>query len=223
MKNRYILSLIALLAAVCLVFGACKGDKNDPSQNNTSSGTSLSDESGGSEADSGSTESDNDTVESSTNPDKELIEEIYGENPSYPYITLESDNSSVAPGESVNVSLKINNAQNLACFDLIINYDSSVFSLSEYEEANISSFYFDTFDSGEDIRFSGFTSRTVDFNGETVITLTLTAKADVSAESSVISASATQFMIGTDDSGDVIADLTVVESVAGECTVAIAE
>lgn len=203
MKKKSILAVIALFAAMCLVLGACEGNKKEPSKNG-------SDPSGSSDALTGS-------------DDAVLINEIYGKNGRYPYITLEAEKDNVSVGDTVNVMLKLNNAENVACFDINIKFDTSVLTLSEYDEANISGFIFETSVIDGGLLFSGFTARTADFDGEDVITLTFNVNSGASADSTVISASASDFMIGTDKSGDVIADLTAVQELSGECAIALTE
>lgn len=235
MNKKYILTIISLFAAVCLVFGACSGSEQNPSENNSEDGSvstdaenGISDESDSSDADAGSDEvtSSDDSTESddsTVSEDVELINQIYGENPSYPYITLESEKKSVSAGSNVKVSLKLNNAENVACFNMSINFDSSVLSLSEYETVSASGFICEAADYDGIILLAGYTAKTVDFDGEDIVTLYFTVNSNVSADSTVISASASGLLIGTDDSGEVIADLTDVQPVECECVIAITE
>gem|GEM_PF-3123822 len=168
-----------------------------------------------------SEEGENESAETTLKPgDAELIQDIYGDSGDYPYITLKADKESVLPGDKLNVTLAINNSENLACFDIRLTYDTSVLSLAEYEEASIDDFYFETSEVEAGILFSGFTARTSDFDGEDVITFTFDVSAEA-AEGFDINANASQFMIGTDDGGDVIADLTDVVEVSAKLSLSI--
>ena len=215
MNKKALISIILILTLLCSVFAGCSkavpssGNKEDASDTETQNASENTDGSVTPASEGENNENaDSQKVETTLKADdEELIEDIYGEEGEYPYITLSADKTEVSASDEANVVLKIHRAQNLACFDIIVSYDTKALKLSDYETENVSDFYFEVSNLEDGILISGFTARTMDFDDQAVINLVFKANPEAEPGSGAVRAAAKHFKVGTDDAGDIIAEV----------------
>ena len=142
------------------------------------------------------------------------------------YILLTSDVTQAKPGDTVRVEFKLLPRKNVACFDMLFEYDPDVLTLAETEEGNIKDFHFLDNTGGKSpnsFRISGYTAKTVDFNDETVYTLIFTVNDGAAAGETAVTASSSLFQLGTDPSGAKTVDMAAKNDISTKLTLTVTE
>ena len=127
--------------------------------------------------------------------------------PKAKYFVISAEKKSYAPGEELAVAVSLNNVENVAMFDLTVNYDPEVLTLDEAEDGNAGDFILLVNPENGQVLVKGFCATTYDFTSETVAMLYFTVNEGASG-STELQSTATMFAIGTDDRGDETVDLT---------------
>ena len=201
MKINKLYIAAALLLALTLLFAACA----KPAQPN---GTEPSSEAGSSE---------NATAEPGTElSNEELLSQIYGETQKLPYVYLASDITELKRGDTVDIMVKIADAQNVGAYQLLLTFDETVFSFEKYKEGLIDDLIISSDQLNNQVQTYGITVETVDLYDDTVLTVTLKVADDAAPGDAAVTAEISQFIVGTDDSGDVTADLAAVKEMSAE-------
>ena len=146
--------------------------------------------------------------ETETTTDGSAINQLYPEGSDLPELRMTADVSEAAPGDLITVTWSASNAENLACLQFKAFYDDKAFSLYETEEANVKDLISNSNSIEGQVVYTGVCTTTVDVIEETVLfTITLQVKDDAVAGEHAVSCMVNQFMLGTDDRGDEIANL----------------
>ena len=123
-------------------------------------------------------------------------------------ISLTADRTSAAPGESVTVTLHVQGYKNVACFDVrMITPDNA--ALTEYREKDVGELITTLTETGNDVIFSGIVATTTNIANSDMAAFTYVVSENAkSGDTVTVKAESSQFLIGTDESGDKTQDLT---------------
>ncbi len=205
MKNKF---LIPMFIVLCIAALLCACDK-----------------SGGESADSAtdaanvSTESGNrvSTAESTaarSEKDESLVYQIYGDTKSLPHLSVIADKTSVSAGDEITLTYTLYDADNMASLEFDTDFDSGVFSVQKKSEKSFDEYYSYTNEAPGSVLYAGFTSQTIDLNDAVVFTVVLKADDKAAAGDYDINCKVTQFMVGTDETGNEIANVAAVKDLS---------
>lgn len=128
--------------------------------------------------------------------------------------TLSADKSVVAPGDTVTVTLHAQNCKNVACFDLLISADAAL-TEGLGEELESGKFITSVIDTPNGIQFSAIVATTSNIDSLDMMTITYKVAADAAPGDTLsVNAAFSQYLVGTDESGENVADATGLVSVA---------
>ena len=124
-------------------------------------------------------------------------------------LSLTADQTSVASGKTVTVTLHAEDLEKVACFDVYVTWSDNAV-LGEYKEGDVGELI-TTLSETEDggLLFSGIVATTTDIASNDLATITFTVPENASSGDTVtIKAVSSQFLVGTDESGDTTEDVT---------------
>ena len=202
MKTNKLCIALALLLTFTLLFAACAKPGTQPD------GTEPSSEAGSTE---------NPTAEPGTElSNEELLSQIYADTETFPYVYLASDVTELKPGDTVDINVKIADAENVGAYQLLLTFDEAVFSFEKYKEGAVEDLIISSDQLNNQVQTYGITVETVDLYDDTVLTVTLKVADGAAPGDTAVTAEISQFIVGTDDSGDVTADLAAVKEMSAE-------
>ena len=210
MKKRITAFLLALFVVTVFLFGAC-------GKTGTYDADSIA------PADSSSDQAD-DLSADPEQPldDADMIRAIYSDGKTTPTLTLTADKTEVAPGDTFTVSWNVADAENLACFQFRADFDTSVFTVEKEKRPSLDNFVSYSNAKEGQILFTGVSTTTVDIvDSTTVFSAVFKVNDNAAAGTYQIESIVKQFMIGTDDAGDTIADLISVKSLDSALSVTV--
>ena len=116
--------------------------------------------------------------------------------------TLSADQTALSPGDTFTVTLKGAGWKNVACFDVLLSASDNL-SVVSYKEKDVGDFTTTVSQLEEGVKMGAYVMYTYDIEDMELLTVTYriaeTAKTGDKAE---IQAQFTQFLVGTDPSGD---------------------
>ena len=127
--------------------------------------------------------------------------------------SLSADKTAVSPGDTVTVTLHAENCKNVACFDLLINASAALTGAAG-EEKDVGDLITTVSNTTDGILFSAIVATTISIDSLDMLTITYTVAEDaVPGDKLTVEAEFSQYLIGTDESGDQVADGTALISV----------
>ena len=199
MRNRKFLTVLCVVLACALLFCGC----NNRGASHEGTDPAVADQSGAQSA------------------DERLINEIYRDGKDLPYVYLSADQTKVSAGDTVEVHVMLANSENLAAFRVDVDVDESVFEVQETMDGSISSMTLMSDYSGGLYRTYGFTATTCDVEDGDAGEMILKIKEGTPKGEYVLSGVIKQYLIGTDDSGDTVADLANVKDMTAELSITV--
>ena len=215
MKKHTLFALLSVLLIAAMLFGGCgknktgqKGAAQDAQNNGT--GASV-------------------RYETTTVDYAPIINRIYGTTKPMPSVQMASDAAQeVKAGDTFSVSVTLQDAQNVAAFDFELHYDEKVLTVEKtegYDNPNVIMLENAGQEKAKEVKgtilFSGITATTVDMSGDKLFTVTFSVNKGASAGPSDVKLVCTQFLVGTDETGDETADLISVKNLDSTFTVTV--
>ena len=199
MKKTISVMLAVLMMIPLLVTTACRGGEygaNDPSVSPDESTSGIAP----------TTPADTSTEPVTLEPGDDYVG-------GWERFTLTADKTSVAPGDTVTVTLRADNCKNIACFDLLITASEALTYVSGKEQ-NAGDFITTVSELADGVQFSAIVATTSSIDSLDMLTLTYTVSPDaVPGDTLSVQGEFTQYLVGTDESGDYVADATSLISV----------
>lgn len=126
--------------------------------------------------------------------------------------TLTADKETVSPGDTVTVTLRADNCKNVACFDVrLFPSDNAV--LTSSREKPVGDFIVTLTEADGGAVLSAIIATTGDIDGQDLMTATFTvAENAVPGDTVTFRAEFSEYLVGTDASGDETADATALVS-----------
>ena len=210
MKNRKLSVLCCLLLALSLLFCSCGKEK--PEAQGTDPANS---EASASEVPS--------VTRAPKRKNEEIIHEIESSRSVLPYIYLVGAPTEVKPGETFSIDIHIAEAENTAAYQLELPYDTEMFELVKTQIGAVEGIQ--TIENPEVgyYMFYGITATTTDIEDSVVMTLTFAVNDSTPADTYEFLVHVTQFLIGTDDSGDEVGDLVKLKDISGAFNLTVTE
>ena len=126
---------------------------------------------------------------------------------------LTADKTVVSPGDTVTVTLHAENCKNVACFDVLVS-SSGALEQTESREKDHGDFIVTVSETAVGIQYSAIVATTADIGSLELLTVTYTvSSAAASGDELTVRADFSQYLVGTDESGDTVADATSLISV----------
>ena len=201
MKKFLSVTIAVLMAVSLLGMAACKGDNGGNNQTET-----TTDENGSV------------TSQPETGTGTTAFEPVTME-PGDKYVggwesfTLTADKTTVSPGDTVTVTLHAENCKNVACFDVLITASDALTDAAG-KEKDPGEFITTVNHLTDGIQFSAIIATTGSIDALDMMTVTYTVSPDaVPGDRLTVEAEFTQYLVGTDESGDDVADATSLISV----------
>ncbi len=199
MRNRKLLTVLCVVLYCALLFCGC--NNRGASQEGTD--PAVADQSGAQSA------------------DERLINEIYRDGKALPYVYLSADQTKVSAGDTVEVHVMLANSENLAAFRVDVDVDESIFEVEKTADGKVSELTMMSDYSDGLFRTYGYTATTFDVEDGDAGAMFLKIKEGTPAGEYVLSGVIKQYLIGTDDSGDTVADLANVKDMTAELSITV--
>ena len=120
--------------------------------------------------------------------------------------TLTADKTTVAPGDTVTVTFHAENCKNVACFDVLFTASEALTDAAGKEKDPGEFITTVNYPSGA-VQFSAIVATTSTIEAQDLLTLTYTVSPDaVPGDKLTVQGEFTQYLVGTDESGDQVAD-----------------
>ena len=203
-KRAVSLTLCLLLLASVTAFSACSGKEGGPSQSKTTPTDLPSD----------ATTPDglpSDATAPDWSAETTVPADVYlggGER-----FTLLSEQSTVAPGGEFTVTLRAESCKNVACFDVLISASPNA-AASSFQEKESGEFITSAIQLSDGVNFTAIVASTSTIDALDMVTVSYTVSADAKPGDTItVTGEFTQYLVGTDESGDMTADATELVSV----------
>ena len=116
--------------------------------------------------------------------------------------TLSADQTSLAPGDTFTVTLNGAGWKNVACFDVLLSASDNL-SVVSCKEKNAGEFISTVSEVADGVKMGGYVMYTCDIGNMDLLTVTYRVSSDAKTGDAVkVQAKFTQFLVGTDASGD---------------------
>lgn len=128
--------------------------------------------------------------------------------------TLSADKTTAAPGETVTLTLHAENCKNVACFDIRFSASEGLTDVSAKEKES-GEFITTVSEIKGGVQYSAIVATTSNIDSLDMLTISYKVAADAApGDVLTVSAEFSQYLVGTDESGDNVADATGLIEVA---------